>query len=299
MKILIIGSEGFIGRNCMVYFRAAGHEVLGCDVVGKNEGGFYLVEQEVSDFDRIFKEVQPDVCINASGSGDVGFSFRYPDKDYTMNVRNVEKILFSIREYAPACKLLTFSSAAVYGNPIALPVKENAETNPLSPYGQHKLECEKLISIYSVKYNLRACSLRVFSVYGPGLRKQLFWDIFQKAKKNSSVVLYGTGKESRDFIFIDDLLRAINSVISNANFKGEVINVASGEETIINYAAALFLSLLGESYKLNFSGDEKSGDPKNWKADITALRELGFVPFINFDTGIKHYAEWVKELKLE
>jgi dTDP-glucose 4,6-dehydratase/UDP-glucose 4-epimerase len=295
MKILIIGSNGFIGRNCEEYFLEKNHTVYGCDIIDRPILNYFFVIPENPNYDPIFSQVIPDVCINASGSADVGFSLKNPEKDFELNVKNVEKILEAIRKKSPNCKLLNFSSAAVYGNPKSLPVKETAEINPLSPYGRHKLQSELLLKKYYNTYKLSTCSLRVFSAYGIGLKKQLFWDIYQKTLLGKIIRLFGAGNESRDFIFIDDLLSAIDRIIKNGKFSGEAINVSSGIETKIKDAAQIFLSFLGNEFILEFSGEEKAGDPKNWRADITILKQLGFTPFVTFDEGIKKYAEWLKE----
>lgn len=295
MKILIIGSEGFIGRNCVSFFSGKAQEVFACDIVDKSSPGYFCVSAQDPDFDPVFQKINPDVCINASGSADVGSSIKDPDTDFRLNVKNVEKILQSIKKYSPDCRLINFSSASVYGNPKHLPVSESAVLDPLSPYGRHKLRSEVLLKEYHDKYRLRTCSMRVFSAYGPGLRKQIFWDVYKKSTQGKKIILFGTGKESRDFIFIDDLVRAIDCIIRSADFSGESINVSSGVETSIRDAATLLLSFLGNDHSVEFSGEEKKGDPKNWRADITILKKLGFVPFVTFEEGIKKYAEWLKE----
>lgn len=295
MKILIIGSEGFIGRNCKKYFLGRDHIVYGCDIINQSAPNYFFVSPGNPNYDQIVNHIIPDVCINASGSADVGFSLKYPEKDFQLNVKNVEHVLESVKKYSPHCKFINFSSAAVYGNPKILPVSELAEINPLSAYGKHKYQSEILLRKYHMEYGLNTCSLRVFSAYGVGLKKQLFWDIYQKSQTGKVVKLFGTGEESRDFIFINDLVRAIDCIIQNGKFTGEAINVSSGIETKIKNAAAIFLSFLGNEFSLEFTGEEKSGDPKNWRADISLLKQLGFTPFVTFEEGIKKYAEWIKE----
>ena len=299
MKILVIGSEGFIGKACVKYFSDRSRTVIGCDIAEKKISDYYYVNSTNPDYENIFKLEKPDVCINSSGSADVGFSLKYPKKDYELNVRNVELILEAIKKFSANCKLINFSSAAVYGNPETLPVSESAVINPLSEYGKNKFESEKLLNKYHHEFGLRTISLRVFSAYGTGLKKQLFWDIYQKSLIGKTVKLFGTGIESRDFIFVDDLMRAVECAIGKTDFKGEAINVSSGVETKISEAAELFLRYLGSNCRLEFSGEEKYGDPKNWKADISKLNQMGFTPFVTFEEGIKKYAEWLKGLESE
>lgn len=297
MKILVVGSRGFIGSHCHQYFLSRGHEVTGCDVTGNEEASYIKINPNGNSFDRIFEKKHFDLCINAAGSAHVDYSFTYPEKDFELNVSLVINILAAIKKFSPGCKLINFSSAAVYGNPEYLPIPELAATHPLSPYGYHKKVSEDLLHEYSKLFNLSTCSLRVFSAYGEGLRKQLFWDMYQKAISGLPVKLFGTGSESRDFIYIADLVEVVALVLKGAPFKGEVYNVANGEEVTIRDAAESFYSELDPSVNFTFSGEEKVGDPKNWLADITKIQRLGYARKFTFAEGINRYCKWLKELK--
>ena len=140
--------------------------------------------------------------------------------------------------------------------------------------------------------------MRVFSAYGEGLRKQLFWDIFMKTKQSGVVELSGTGEESRDFIYISDLLRAMECIIEHSNFESEVINVASGKATTIYDAASILLKTLGADQELRFSGKVKEGDPKHMLADIEKIKAYHFSPAVDINKGLALYTDWIiKSLK--
>jgi dTDP-glucose 4,6-dehydratase/UDP-glucose 4-epimerase len=295
MKIFVIGSNGFIGRHCVEHFKAKGFEVFEADINITGGSNFYKIDCKNSDFSVPFKEYQFDVCVNASGSAHVGFSFENPSVDFELNVINVQKILVAIRDFNKGCKFINFSSAAVYGNPDSLPIAENSICKPLSPYGFHKLQSELLMSEYHNFFGLKTCSLRVFSAYGPGLKKQLFWDLYQKTMKNDSVILFGSGFETRDFIYIDDLIQIIDIIIDNSSFEGSIYNAASNQEITIAEAALIFLKEFAPEKKFIFNGEVKVGDPSNWLADMNSLRELGFEPQFNLSLGIKKYVEWLKK----
>lgn len=295
MKILIIGSKGFIGSHCVSYFQTKGFEVFQADVNASSDKNYYQIENQNSDFSLPFQENQFDVCINASGSAHVGFSFENPTKDFELNVINVQKILVAIRDYNSTCKFINFSSAAVYGNPKVLPITEDSVCKPLSPYGFHKLQSELLLTEYHNFFGLRTCSLRVFSAYGPGLKKQLFWDLYQKASQNNVVSLFGTGNETRDFIYIDDLLQIIDLVIQNSTFQGSIYNVASNIETTIAEAAHVFIEAFSPEKEAVFNGEEKLGDPTNWLAEMEKLKKYGFRPEYNLHLGLNKYTEWLRE----
>jgi UDP-glucose 4-epimerase len=295
MKILIVGSRGFIGSHCVDYFKNKGFEVWQADVNESSMDNFFKLERQNSDFAAIFKERQFDICINASGSAHVGFSFENPSKDFELNVANVQKILVAIRDYNSDCKFINFSSAAVYGNPQFLPITENSICKPLSPYGFHKWQSELLLTEYHKFFGLNTLSLRVFSAYGPGLKKQLFWDLYQKALQDDVVSLFGTGNETRDFIYIDDLLQIIDLVIQNSSFQGSTYNVASSTETTIAEAAGVFIKAFSPEKEVVFNGEIKEGDPINWVADMEILKEKGFKPQINLHLGLNKYVAWLKE----
>ena len=292
MKILIIGSNGFIGSHCVDYFTAKGFEVWQADVNDCSDSNFYKIERKNSDFSLPFID---DVCINASGSAHVGFSFENPSKDFELNVVNVQKILVAIRDYNNDCKFINFSSAAVYGDPQFLPISENSICKPLSPYGFHKWQSELLLTEYHKFFNLNTVSLRVFSAYGPGLKKQLFWDLYQKSLQSDVISLFGTGTETRDFIYIDDLLQIIDLVIQNSTFQGSSYNVASNTETTIAEAANIFINVFSPEKEVIFSGEVKIGDPNNWLADMEILKEKGSKPRFDLPLGIKKYVKWLKE----
>ena len=295
MKILIIGSKGFIGSHCVDYFAVKGFEVFQADVNVSLESNYYPIEQQNSDFSLPFREHQFDVCINASGSAHVGFSFENPSKDFELNVVNVQKILVAIRDYNNNCKFINFSSAAVYGNPQILPITENSKCKPLSPYGFHKLQSELLLTEYHKFFGLNTCSLRVFSAYGPRLKKQLFWDLYQKAIQGDEVSLFGTGNESRDFIYIDDLLQIIDLVIQYSPFQGSIYNVGSQVEKTIAEAVAIFIKEFSPEKQIVFTGEVKVGDPINWLANTEKIQKYGFKTQFDLLLGLQKYSEWLKK----
>jgi UDP-glucose 4-epimerase len=295
MKFLIIGSEGFIGRNCVNYFHNLGHEILRADIILNQDLNYLKLESLQTHFDPLFESNDFDVCINASGSANVGFSFENPGIDYELNVLNVHKILVAIRNHNPKCRFINFSSAAVYGNPQSLPISEDFPAKPLSPYGFHKLQSELLLTEYHKFFGLKTCSLRVFSLYGDGLKKQVFWDISQKVLNLGLVEMFGTGAESRDFIFILDLMKAVEVIIEKSYFEGDVYNVANGEETKIKDAVEIFFQEFCPDKKFIFSGKVKIGDPNNWLADISKIKKLGFYPLFTIHEGLKNYSKWLKE----
>jgi len=301
MRILIIGSKGFIGSYLYNFFlKNKKYKVFSCDVVADyTTSNYYRIDATNSDFKDIFRKNNFDICINASGAANVQDSIKSPLRDYYLNTINVFNILNAIKENNNKCKFLNLSSAAVYGHPSKLPVLENQDLKPISPYGLHKKMSEEICKEFYDFFNIATCSLRIFSAYGDGLKKQLFWDLYNKIKNtNKKVELFGSGNESRDFIYISDLVKVIDIIINNAYFKAEVINVANGTETLIKDAVNIFVNIIDSDKEVVFNGKEKKGDPKNWVADISKIQNMGFKPEITLEKGLLKYYEWIKKERL-
>lgn len=294
--VLILGSLGFIGSHLVKHFTERGLSVIGCDLTEHSSS--YYNYQKISilspDFEALFDEYQFAVCINASGSGNVGFSVLHPLSDFETNTYSVAKVLDAIRKYQPACRYIHISSAAVYGNPVRLPVKETDATAPLSPYGFNKLMSEQLCTAYHQLYKIPVAIIRPFSVYGNGLKKQLLWDICSKLAKANTVELFGTGNESRDFIHVSDLALLIELVLEKSDFQLDIYNAASGNETSISEIAIMQETSFGSTKVIRFTGQNKKGDPLNWKADVAKSRAIGFFNQKELKAGVEEYIHWFK-----
>lgn len=302
MKILIIGSKGFIGSHALDYFSSNKKEytVYGADVVvDYTSERYFLLDSTNSNFHDVFEGMVFDACINCSGAASVPDSLERTVRDFSLNTFNVVKMLDAIKKYCPACRFVNLSSAAVYGNAKALPIKESTPPKPISPYGLHKLFAEQVIQEYVGFFGLKGTSLRIFSAYGEGLKKQIFWDIYRKSISSKIVTLFGTGSETRDFIHVTDIVRAIELILVKGNFDGGTYNIANGREITIADAAASLLEYLSYRGTLRFKGNSRTGDPLNWRADISKIAELGYTQSINIQQGIQHYAKWLKEEKLQ
>jgi UDP-glucose 4-epimerase len=141
-------------------------------------------------------------------------------------------------------------------------------------------------------FGLRTASARVFSAYGPGLRRQVMWDIVHKALTQPEIRLQGTGQESRDFIHAQDIARGLESILNHAPLLGEGYNLACGSETHIVDLAASILSEIENPPPLTFSGELPPGTPQNWLADIALISGLGFRPEISIEAGVADFVEW-------
>jgi len=301
--ILITGVAGFIGRYVAQQFAEAGWQIAGLDKVPpdptlrKKLSRYDQIDLPSSTLSVLLQQVQPQTCVHCAGPSSVDLSMRDPAADFNASIPITFDLLDSLRIYAPECRLIYLSSAAVYGNPDLLPIKEDQSPHPISPYGFHKLICEQICSEFVRVYGLRAAVVRIFSAYGVNLRRQVLWDICRKALTEEVLNLRGTGNETRDFIHVQDVARAIYILVNQAPFCGEIYNLANGVETTVRQLAGMVLKKLGRIIPIQFNGCNTPGNPLNWLADISCIKGLGFHPEITLDRGVQEFAEWCKTEK--
>lgn len=297
MKVLITGAAGFIGSELLRKFKREGYEVVAWD---RNESR--IDEIEISCVDLLDEEalienlkiVLPDIVIHCAGSADVGKSVKNPAMDYEGNVTITHNLLFSLHKAGlDKVHFVFLSSAGVYGNPIALPITEDMPLNPLSPYAVHKVMCEDLCMYFAKNYGMDVKIARIFSAYGKGLRKQIFWDMHNKALKRGRLDMFGTGNESRDYIHVKDVIQAIH-LLATVNSDSRVFNVANGEEVTIKQVTEIFANCAGIAEgRIAFNGVVREGDPLNWRADISRISRMGYKKTVEIHDGISEYVKWV------
>lgn len=296
-KILVTGSLGFIGYKVGLNLLGKGYEVIGWDR-NEDDREFKTLSVNMSNVNEVqekLAEYNPDIIIHCAGSADVGKSVRNPEVDYEGNVTLTHHLLFSMhRLNMKKTRLVFLSSAGVYGNPVSLPITEDMELNPLSPYAIHKAMCEELCSFFIKNYGMDIKVARIFSAYGAGLRKQIFWDMHNKILNTGKLEMFGTGNESRDYIHVDDVVNSIY-LLATKDSEFNVFNVANGEETTIRSITEYFAKYNSIPFEnIYFNGVVREGDPLNWKADIQRIASLGYEKSVSIEDGIKDYTEWCK-----
>lgn len=298
---LICGAAGFIGSHAAAMFRLQGWRVVGAgrSSQGLTRNGPHDEVFSAGDFNdpvyvnTLMNDAKPSRVVFVAGPANVQQSFIDPVLDFHNQMLPLINVLDAARKLPKPPGVLLVSSAAVYGNPEAVPVAESMQLSPISPYGFHKLQQEMLLDEYSRIFGLPTCKARVFSTYGTGLRHLAVWDITQRALK-AEYVLQGSGEESRDYLHVSDLARAFETICKSSAFEGEAINVASGVELEISKLAALIYRELGFSEIPNFAGSELSGSPRRWQADTRKLAALGFLPQMPIEQGISETVNWIR-----
>lgn len=195
-------------------------------------------------------------------------------------------ILESIRTYSPNSHLILISSAAVYGYQDINLLSEDLVLNPCSIYGFNKAIAEQLTMNYVNFYKLKASIIRPFSVYGPGLRKQVIFDLITKFTKKSSdpIEIKGTGIETRDFIHVNDIVSGIEKIIRASHYG--IINLGTGNGTTLVELASMIGYLVNQNVDFKFLGVVNDLDPPRLIADTAKALEIGITPSIDIASGL-------------
>ncbi|RTE07922.1 NAD-dependent epimerase/dehydratase family protein [Paenibacillus whitsoniae] len=301
-RIIVTGAGGFLGSYLSHYFHLQRAEVIPCgrslsqnDLIKKVHWERKVEAQLPSKaFESLLLQSPPSLIIHCAGTSSVQHSVAEPYEDFKQSVNLFSYVLECVRKYSPRTKVVLLSSASVYGCPETLPVCEDMQTQPISPYGYHKLMSELLAEEYSKVYGLSTLVLRIFSAYGEGLRKQVLYDLCSRFLDHTSdnVLVYGTGNETRDFIHISDLAKAIDVLIHH-NTSG-IFNIGSGIGTTIGKLAYLIRDSFSIDKEIVFTGNVRKGDPLYWEANIDKLASYGFTPEISIEAGVSKYCNWVK-----
>ncbi|MCX6775010.1 MAG: NAD-dependent epimerase/dehydratase family protein, partial [DPANN group archaeon] len=188
------------------------------------------------------------------------------------------------------------SSAAVYGEQQTIPIKENAQLHPSSTYAISKIAAERAIESYREKYGLNITTFRIFNVYGPGQDPNSPYaaavpKFINRALKGQDLIIYGDGKQTRDFIYIGDVVDAIRLALRKR--PNQTLNLASGKKISIISLADKIRTLTGSSSKIEFEG-KRAGDLKDSYADITKLKDFGFVPEFDLEDGLKETIKYFR-----
>ncbi len=225
----------------------------------------------------------PDIVLHAAGTASVSASLQDPAADFSASVGTLHAILEGVRLSKHRPRILYPSSAAVYGEPDALPIEEGAPIRPLSPYGHHKAIAELLAREYAVSFEIPVLVFRLFSLFGPHQRRLLIWELFQQFRDAERVTLQGTGAETRDFLHEDDLGAMLLALLPKLGDPHAVVNLATGRATSVRELAELISRICGSSKQIVFGGSNQVGNPVHWAADTRKLQELAPGPSYGAD----------------
>jgi UDP-glucose 4-epimerase len=284
MRILITGSRGFMGGSVGRLAARAGHDLLGVSLSSQPErdwtGRHLRADASCANLVPVIREFKPDAIFHAVGPASVGASFNSPMEDFRIALLTWSHLLDCVRRSGHRPLIFFPSSAAVYGNPSTLPVDEQGGIAPISPYGFHKAACELLAHEYAECFGLHLVVCRFFSIFGAAQRRLLIWELYERLTAvNATVWLEGTGKESRDYLDIQDAaatLLQLSVKLSRRHQQGNcvTVNIARGEETKILDLAQTMRDMVAPKKKIRSRGLPRPGDPVRWCADVSLLESL-------------------------
>ena len=295
MKFVVTGGAGFIGSHLSKFLVDNNHEVMIIDNLErgslnniadiKNDVVFHKID--ISNYDDIESVINsPDGIFHQAALASVPTSFKEPEKYHRVNVIGTENI-FKIGIKFDS-KIIFASSSSVYGNQTHFPVKEDAEKYPLNPYGQTKLDAEKMASKFAGE-GLRVIGLRYFNVFGIGQNPQYAGVIpkfIERLSQKQPPLIEGDGTQIRNFTYIEDVVRA-NWMAYNSNVNYAFMNIATSSTTSINELANIMIEMSGLNLKPVYDKPRK-GDVKKSQADIELAKELiKWTPQITLEDGMK------------
>lgn len=296
MKILVTGGTGFIGSHLVKALVKNGHKVIVLSNFLPWEGNiptqlkFYKVDICSEKINEIFKKEKPDIIFHLAAylpSSDIEKSFSNI-KNIKTNILGTLKILEASRK-SRVKKIIFSSSAAIYGNPKIIPTPETFPANPITLYGLAKFTAEKLFEIHYRLFNLPYIIFRYSNVYGPGQKPgkkgSLIANFIDKISHNKQIIIDGSGKQTRDFIYIDDIVRA-NLLAIETNKIG-VYNVGWGSETSINEIFYKICQIFQKKIKPKYNSLAKIGVERNVLEIKKIKKNLGWQPKTSLEAGLK------------
>jgi len=308
-SFLVTGGAGFIGSHLVeeLVRRGARVRVLDNFITGKRDNiapfkdRIELIEGDIRDLETCRRAVRGvDYVLHHAALISVPLSIKDPVVTHDINVSGTLNLLWASAE-AGIKRFILASSAAVYGDAESLPLKEGEEGRPLSPYALSKFFGEKYCRYFYRTYALETISLRYFNVFGPrqdplSPYASVIPQFFEQALAGERLQIYGDGEQSRDFIFISDVVEAnFRAVGAPAEAVGGVYNIACGERTTVNALAAEINHLAGISVEPHHI-QPRPGDIRHSYADIgRAKKLLGFVPRVNFPAGLEAAIVWYRK----
>jgi UDP-glucose 4-epimerase len=296
MRILITGGSGFLGVNLFKALTEEGHQVVNLDKRSSTE-----IPTEVGDvLDQAFIErhmAGVEAVFHLASHIEAGESVLEPKRYIENNVLGTLSVLEAMRVHGVK-KFLFSSSAAIYGEPIRTPIKEDDRTLPINPYGMTKLAMEGLVSSYAYSYGFTGVALRYFNLYGPGEKHEpethAIPRFIAQMKGDQEVTVWGDGSNRRDFIYIDDVVRAHLAALQLPQGY-HYINLSGKNATSVMEVIHLLEKIMGKQAKIK-QHPPRPGDPIELFADASKAKEvLGWEPAVSLEEGLRKTVEYFRE----
>lgn len=261
-----------------------------------NSGDATFINADVTHLESMKQIIDStvDYVYHEAAQAGVRISVEDPFKPNNINVAGTLNVLKASLE-ADVKKVINASSSSVYGKVKYLPFDEKHPTEPVSPYGVSKLAAEHYCRVFYEIYGLPTTSLRYFTVYGPRMRPDLAISIFtKKMLSNEEITVYGDGKQTRDFTYIEDVVKANTKLLHYKVTDGKILNIGSGNRISLNDLILVLNNTIESNSAVKYAQTQK-GDAENTLSDIsTANKLIQYNPAISIDKGLNKFVQWVR-----
>ncbi|MFC7071573.1 GDP-mannose 4,6-dehydratase [Halovenus rubra] len=316
MNVLVTGGAGFIGGHISEQLAGSGHDVTVLDnfepyydlgikehnveaareATAATGGEYQLVQESITDENIVNDLVaSSDVVYHQAAQAGVRKSVEEPKKVNSYNVDGTVNVLNAARKH-DIDRVVVASSSSVYGKPEYLPYDEDHPTTPVSPYGVSKLATEQYARVYSEIYGLPTVSLRYFTVYGPRMRPNMAMTNFvSRCLHGKSPVIYGTGEQTRDFTYVEDVRRVNEQLLTDDSADGEIVNIGSTDNIDIQTLAEVVRDEIAPDLDIVYD-DPREGDAEHTHADVSkATKLLDYEPTFDIRKGVQEFIAWYRE----
>ena len=304
-RVLVTGGAGFIGSHLTEALAAEGCRVVVLDNLSTGHrsnleslaGSIELIEGDIRDFKTVNQATEGcEAVFHLAAMVSVPQTVEEPLESAAVNDMGTMHVLEAARR-SGASDLVFASSSAVYGDDPCLPKREEMIPKPLSPYAVQKITGEYYARLYHALYGMNTTSLRFFNVYGPKQDPSSPYSgvisiFMSKAVQKMSPTVYGDGTQSRDFVYVADVVRALLKAASTRGASGRSVNVGTGVSIDINQLWTIIADLAGLDLKSDYA-PQRAGDIVASVAAIDAAKDLlGFEPKVGFEEGLGHTFRW-------
>lgn len=304
VRVLVTGGCGFIGSHLVEHLAVSGADVTAFD--NMRAGTPANVEavadrvtvvrgdvREVGDVAAVVAQSRPQVVFHLAANASVPGSVEDPAYDFTANCGGSFVVLDALRAGRSDARVVLASSGAVYGEPVAFPMTEDAALAPISPYGASKLQAEVAARMFWRVYQTPVVVARLFNTYGPRMTRFVVLDFLRKLRADPSrLEILGSGRQVRDFTYVADTVQGL-CVLAAHGCAGEAYNVSSGRSYSVTQLAERLLAVLGlADVPLEFTGASWTGDAQRWEVSVEKLARVGYASRVSLDEGLRRTADW-------